>query len=275
MANRIIHKSNSVAGVSPTLSDLAYGEIAINTEDGLIFLRKRNDTIIKIGANNTALIWHAPALLNGWNEYSTAWPVRYAQDIEGNVHIKGRVKGGNKYQDTVIFTLPVGMQPSSPISISVNTHLGFGELIINSNGGVVYTGTNSSGDANTSLGITATFKGDPTLVNNVPIIWHAPALLNGWIQYSNTWLVRYAKDAEGNVHIKGRVKGGNRYNTSVIFKLPVGMRPSSNVMFNQVTQNGMARTVVYSNGDVSYIGADSSGLANISLSITAVFKGEI
>lgn len=47
MANTIIHKKSSVNGKSPLTTDLALGELAVNTYNGIIYLKK-NDGIESI-----------------------------------------------------------------------------------------------------------------------------------------------------------------------------------------------------------------------------------
>ncbi len=44
MANTIIHKKSSVSGKSPLTTDLALGEIAVNTYDGKIYIKKNDGT---------------------------------------------------------------------------------------------------------------------------------------------------------------------------------------------------------------------------------------
>ena len=46
MAQTIQLKRSSVAGNLPTSSDLALGEIAINTADGAVYIKKGNDDIV-------------------------------------------------------------------------------------------------------------------------------------------------------------------------------------------------------------------------------------
>lgn len=55
MANTIQVKRSAVAGKAPTTSDLALGELAINTYDGKLFLKKDNGTesVIEIGAGGS------------------------------------------------------------------------------------------------------------------------------------------------------------------------------------------------------------------------------
>lgn len=52
MANLITHKKSSVAGKVPVVSDLSLGELAVNTYDGYLYLKKNvsgTETVIKIG----------------------------------------------------------------------------------------------------------------------------------------------------------------------------------------------------------------------------------
>lgn len=49
MANTIRHKRNSTASTVPTSASLATGELAINTADGKLFLKKDDNTIVQVG----------------------------------------------------------------------------------------------------------------------------------------------------------------------------------------------------------------------------------
>ena len=49
MANTIRHKRNSTASTVPTSVSLATGELAINTADGRLFLKKDDNTIVQVG----------------------------------------------------------------------------------------------------------------------------------------------------------------------------------------------------------------------------------
>ena len=53
MANTILHKRSSTASAAPAVSDLSLGEIAVNTYDGKLFVKKSvsgTESIIEIGA---------------------------------------------------------------------------------------------------------------------------------------------------------------------------------------------------------------------------------
>ena len=68
MAQTVKLKRSNVADAEPSTSDLALGEIAVNTRDGIIFMRKyidgtdENDTIMDIvGDRSTAEHSHTGA----------------------------------------------------------------------------------------------------------------------------------------------------------------------------------------------------------------------
>ena len=59
LANGITHKQSSVPGKVPTTTQLVLGELAINTTDGKLFLKKNvsgTETIVEIGVDPTARV---------------------------------------------------------------------------------------------------------------------------------------------------------------------------------------------------------------------------
>lgn len=58
MANTIQHKRSSTAGSVPSASDLADGELVLNTADGEVFLKKADGTVKKVvaEAEDTAIV---------------------------------------------------------------------------------------------------------------------------------------------------------------------------------------------------------------------------
>lgn len=56
-ANTIRHKRNSTPSVVPSSGQLVAGELAINTYDGKVFLRKENNTVIDIVAAQTSGVY--------------------------------------------------------------------------------------------------------------------------------------------------------------------------------------------------------------------------
>ena len=65
MAQIVKIKRSSVAGSKPTSSDIEYGELAINYEDGKVFFRKNDDSIQTILATNTSDAIEGNVLISG------------------------------------------------------------------------------------------------------------------------------------------------------------------------------------------------------------------
>jgi len=108
------------------------------------------------------LTWYTPTFVNSWADYATGGDARYTKDLtNGVVYMKGLVKGGSNITTTNIFTLPVGMRPSTGISLSQALNGGIGRIDIQPSGGVYFIGTDThTGNANSYLSISATFKGE-------------------------------------------------------------------------------------------------------------------
>lgn len=71
MANTITHKKSNVAGKVPATTDLALGELAVNTYDGKAFIKKNvggTETVVEVGASanaETATKLATPRTING------------------------------------------------------------------------------------------------------------------------------------------------------------------------------------------------------------------
>ncbi|MNW48506.1 hypothetical protein D3C74_258740 [compost metagenome] len=64
--------------------------------------------------------------------------------------------------------------------------------------------------------------------------WLTPTLLNGWVVWvgsQGTYTPGYYKDSAGVVHLRGWIKDGAKAQATVIFRLPVGYRPSQRSLF--------------------------------------------
>jgi len=116
-----------------------------------------------------------------------------------------------------------------------------------------------------------------TPVGDNPLTWHTPTFVNSWADYGVGYNARYAKDlTNGIVYMKGLVKGGSNTTNTTIFTLPVGMRPSTNIVLSQAVSGGEGRLDITSSGAVQFTGQNPhTGDANLFLSISATFKGEI
>lgn len=53
MPNTIIHKKSSTPGAIPAPGSLAAGELAVNTADGVVYLKKDDGTVVASGGTAT------------------------------------------------------------------------------------------------------------------------------------------------------------------------------------------------------------------------------
>lgn len=86
-----------------------------------------------------------------------------------------------------------------------------------------------------------------------PETWQAPTLLNSWVDYGGTFAPSgYRKLPSGEVLLRGLIKNGTGTAGTVLCTLPVGYRPSYQLIFNCISSgNVVARVDVNTNGDVT------------------------
>jgi len=110
-------------------------------------------------------------------------------------------------------------------------------------------------------------------IGDNPLTWYTPTFVNSWADFN----ALYAKDVtNGVVYMKGLVKGGSNTINTTIFTLPVGMRPSTDILLSSSTNGGSGAIQILKTGDVQFTGAaPHTGNATSFLSITATFKGEL
>jgi hypothetical protein len=95
MAKRIIMKNSSVAGRIPATSDLVGGELAVNTTDGKLFLKKTTggvDSIVEIGGVNLTNIATniVPATDNIYDLGSPSKTFRHVYIGPGSLYVNGK-----------------------------------------------------------------------------------------------------------------------------------------------------------------------------------------
>ena len=97
--------------------------------------------------------------------------------------------------------------------------------------------------------------------------WITPTLINGWTVINDNY-IKYMKDADGFVHIRGEVTGGSAI---TVFTLPSGYRPWTRTMFVKPASVG---TASYSNIAVQAIGNVDITFGATSLLGEIVFRAE-
>jgi predicted acyltransferase (DUF342 family) len=84
MAQTLRLKRSSVAGRVPTTASLQTGEIAINTADGLVYIRKDDNTIIPLIGVNTAAVTGSVVLLGSIT--ATSFTGSFAGNFSGSIN---------------------------------------------------------------------------------------------------------------------------------------------------------------------------------------------
>jgi len=107
---------------------------------------------------------------------------------------------------------------------------------------------------------------------NTPLSWLTPTFVNGWSNYPNiSWM---AKDSLGNVYLQVGAKGGSNTTDTVLFTLPIGMRPPGGEFdIAAVTDGGVGYVYIRPTGDVHFYGVNAhTGNASSWLGFSTVFK---
>lgn len=89
--------------------------------------------------------------------------------------------------------------------------------------------------------------------------WIAPTLLNAWANYGAPHAFAGYRKIDDTVRLRGLVGAG----AGTIFTLPVGYRPTADLVFVVDTNSGHGRCDITSNGNVTYV---SGGTVYFSLS---------
>jgi hypothetical protein len=99
--------------------------------------------------------------------------------------------------------------------------------------------------------------------------WLTPTLGNSWVDFGGALgTIRYRKDAEGFVHLRGVMKTGTINTTA--FTLPAGYRPAADTRFACVSNNAFGVCSISGAGVVN----PSVG-SNVSFSLDGItFKAE-
>jgi N-acetylneuraminic acid mutarotase len=110
--------------------------------------------------------------------------------------------------------------------------------------------------------------GDVNISGKIPIEnFTAPSLLNGWVNYDNTFSnAGFQKDNENLVNLKGLIKNGNASSNTILFTLPVAYRPAERLVFTAPSSAFLGRVDILPSGDVILINGTNTfiGLDGIS-----------
>ena len=77
--------------------------------------------------------------------------------------------------------------------------------------------------------------------------WNAPVLLNSWVNYNAATHTSagYYRDPLGVVHLRGTVKNGTTTPGTILFALPSGYRPATNIYIYGLSTDGATVWLVW------------------------------
>ena len=138
MAQTVLLKRSSVAGNVPGNSDLALGEIAVNTADGAVYIKKGNNDIVAVADNDILHIdttngrvgigTTSPSNSLHVNSGTDDWPIR-AQSTDAKTGIIIQDTNTTNYLISESYTLSIGNQASlhaSNLNIKSTGNVGIG-----------------------------------------------------------------------------------------------------------------------------------------------------
>ena len=138
MAQTVLLKRSSVAGNVPGSSDLALGEIAVNTADGAVYIKKGNNDIVAVADNDILHIdttnsrigigTTSPSNSLHVNSGTDDWPIR-AQSTDAKTGIIIQDTNTTNYLISESYTLSIGNQASlhaSNLNIKSTGNVGIG-----------------------------------------------------------------------------------------------------------------------------------------------------
>ena len=121
MAQTVLLKRSSVAGNVPGSSDLALGEIAVNTADGALYIKKGNNDIVAVADNDILHIdttnsrigigTSSPTSILHVNSGTSDWPIK-AESTDAKAGIILSDNNTANYIMSQTYTLSLGNQPS-------------------------------------------------------------------------------------------------------------------------------------------------------------------
>lgn len=236
---------------APATSGTTQGRIDVDTNGDVIYVFGSNAWLSLAGitflAKDTVTWTNLPGS-NGWKAYGdglTAYaPPQASVDSTGRAHIQGLGSSGTMTAGTLAFTLPSAIPAMDGVDIYAARASAVGTMQINNDKTIRYRGTGGNGY----------WSPQAMYYPSGTTTWSTPALAASWVKYSTTPgynTAQYTKNADGVVSLRGLIKSGTATSGTVIFTLPAGYRPSTNIICSQVSSpDSFARVDISSVGQV-------------------------
>lgn len=187
--------------------------------------------------NSTKPIFEAATFTNSWVNYGTPHrDATYGMDAAGAAVVQGVIKSGTL--NTPAFTLPSELRPSSRMAFPAVSNGAIGRVNLHSDGTVV-----------PEIGSNALYALDGIGTWRSDLTWTDVTFTNSWVNFGAPFFNGgYAVDEVGHVRIRGVIRNGT-LNTPA-FTLPAGMRPAARLAIATISNNGIGRVNIHTDGTV-------------------------
>lgn len=235
---------------APATQGATQARIDINTNGDVIYVFGNTGWISLNGINFLAkdtATWTNLTGSNGWKAYgnglTTYAPPQVATDNTGRVHVQGLASSGTTTAGTVAFTLPASIGANAGDDIYPARSGAVGSMQLTPDKTIKYRGSGGNGYWSLQAMFHPTTAGSWTTL---------PSPSAGWIRYNTAYNpAQYRKNSDGIVSLRGLIKSGTATSGTVIYTLPAGYRPSTNIICSQVTYpDDFGRVDVSSTGQV-------------------------
>jgi type II secretory pathway pseudopilin PulG len=230
------------------------GDIAFNSGHNITWSSLDSVRFVASGAHT---ITNVPTLLNGWSNWGNGWQTAsHMQDSNSRVWVQGLLNAGTSSINTQIFAMPSGRISTEDLHIPTRGTV-FRGIGVNSNGVVTKGASTTSFHSVTSMYYPA---GAATWTN-------MSSLGGGWVAYGGGFATpAYTKGTDNLVTLKGLIRSGSTSSGTVIFTLPVGFRPSEQLLIVTFSNNSTGRIDINTNGQIIFRNGSNAWLSLSGLS---------
>jgi Tfp pilus assembly protein PilE len=252
-AGKLVFQAATSANVSGRIDVAANGDVII-VSGSTNWIALDNISFLPSSSQYT---WNELPFYNSWTNWNGGYETVHAtKDSLGRVNIQGLAKAGTTTVNTTINQLSdINSTYYPPTALHFPAGgSGFSMFWVwNTSGQVVKRGAQTS----SYMGLQALFYPGTTGT------WSSPALQNSWVNYGGTTypLIQYTKDSDKVVTVRGLVKNGTATTNTIITNLPLGYRPTGQIVITTPSNEDFGRVDVTTSGNIIVQSVDNVWLA--------------
>lgn len=187
--------------------------------------------------------WTTLTPLNTWTQYGSPYSdIKATLDNSGRVQVQGLAKEGTVTNGTDIANVPSGYSPSHFMFLPASSQANPNAVGVTASGAIESRGVTGGWRSLQFMYYPSAYAG-----------WINLTLQNGWTEYNAATYspAQYTKSSDGIVTVRGLIKGGTTTLGTTIATLPVGYRPTTQVLINGImSPNAHARFDIDTSGNI-------------------------